>query len=262
MAEQWSSHQATSTSKRLSNPPAKTAEPTVRLAKFLASAGVSSRRQAERLIGEGQVTVNGDRVSDPAFGVSDRDTVKVAGEVVQPPRTEKTYIMLHKPIGVVSTMKPGKEGGPCVADLVPLPMRLFPVGRLDRDSSGLILLTNDGDLTLKLTHPSHEVGKEYIVKLHRTLIPRDIGRIRMGIKIEGRAVAVQALEPAHGGRIRIAITEGRNRIVRRLFGAIKYNVLELKRVQIGPLSIGHLPSGKWRKLRPVEIEALKHAAGM
>lgn len=233
-------------------------EGSVRLGKFIATAGVASRRHSEDLIRNGDLTVNGKIVRDPAFPVCDKDRVVYQGRVVKPAEAEELFvIMLHKPVGVISTMVPGKEKGYCLADLVDLPQRLHPIGRLDQDSSGLILMTNDGELTNHLTHPSHEIDKEYLVKLNRTLMPREIEKIRRGIIIDDRPVLVSALEPDSGGRLRIAIHEGRNRIVRRLFGALHINVLELKRIRIGSISLGKLAIGRWRKLSVKEYHSLK-----
>lgn len=228
-----------------------------RLAKFLAHAGVASRRAAERLVAAGEVTLNGRVIADPAHPVTDRDIVEWKGTLIRPAGKERRYLMLHKPLGVLSTMKPGEESGPCLADIIQTPGRVHPVGRLDKDSSGLLLMTDDGDLTLKLTHPSHEIEKEYLVKLNRQLLPRDVQRIAKGVIVDDRAVFVKELGIAHGGRVRIVIIEGRNRIVRRLFGALNINVLELKRVRIGSVSLGRLAIGRWRKLTSTEIDSLK-----
>ncbi len=238
----------------------KTAYPkdSVRLVKYAATAGIASRRHTEELIRLGDLTINGRVITDPAFPVKENDEVRYQGRIVPPQSTEKLYaIMLHKPTGVLSTMVPGKERGYCLADLVSTPERLHPVGRLDQDSSGLILMTNDGELTLKLTHPSHEVEKEYVVKLHRILHPPEIEKIRRGVMLDGRVVKVSALEPDHGGRLRVVIHEGRNRIVRRLFGALNCNVLELKRIRIGSVALGTLAVGRWRKLSQKEFDSLK-----
>lgn len=232
-----------------------------RLAKYLAWAGVASRRHSEDLVASRKVTVNGKTVTDPAHLVGGDDLIACDGRtIVRRVAGDLVYVMLHKPLGVVSTMAPGNEKGLCLADLVQLPTRVHPVGRLDRDSSGLLLITNDGDLTLRLTHPRQEVEKEYLVKLQRPLFPRDIEKIRRGVLIDERPVRVQTLESARGGRLRIVICEGRNRIVRRLFGEIGGKVLELKRVRIGTLILGRLGIGRWRKLTAREIERLKEAA--
>jgi len=206
------------------------------------------------------VVVNGLVILDPAYGVGECDHIELDGKTLTLPAPgELTYIMLHKPAGVVSTMSPGRERGASLADLVELPQRLHPVGRLDRDSSGLILLTNDGDLTHRLTHPRHRIQKEYLAKLNRPLTPRDFKRIARGVRVDGRVVEVDVIGPARGGRIQMTIHEGRNRIVRRLFGEIGYRVLELKRVRIGPVRLGRLTIGHWRRLRPAEVKSLKVA---
>lgn len=234
----------------------------IRLAKYLAGAGVSSRRAAEELIANGRVSVNGVVVRDPATAVFEGDKVTFDGtEIILRRRNEPTVIIFHKPVGVVTTMKPGKEEGPCVADLVQTGERVFPVGRLDRDSSGLLLLTDEGKLSLALTHPKHAVEKEYVVRLNRPLNPRDIARIQQGVIIDDRPVRVLTLELTAGGRLRVIITEGRNRIVRRLFGHLNYIVLELKRVRVGSAVLGKLAVGKWRKLKPEEIENLRMITG-
>jgi 23S rRNA pseudouridine2605 synthase len=234
-----------------------------RLGKFLADAGIASRRHAEKLIADGEVTVNGRIITDPATAVSPDDMVTCGGEAVKSRSAgDFVYLMLHKPVGVVSTMSPGAEKGPCLADLITVPEHVHPVGRLDRDTSGLILMTNNGGLTLHLTHPSHEIEKEYHVKLHRQIQPRDWDKIGRGIVIDDRKVRVKDLGLVKGGRLSIVITEGRNRIVRRLFGSLKYNVAELKRVRIGPVSLGHLGIGRWRKLTPKEIELLTLASSV
>ncbi len=230
----------------------------MRLVKFTATAGVASRRHSEELIRAGELSVNGRVITDPAFPVTETDEVHYQGRVVEAPTAEKFYaIMLHKPTGVLSTMVPGKERGYCLADLVATPERLHPVGRLDQDSSGLILMTNDGELTLKLTHPSHEVEKEYLVKINRALQPGEIEKIRRGVMVDDRVVHVSGLELDRGGRLRVIIHEGRNRIVRRLFGALHCNVLELKRIRIGAVALGTLAVGRWRKLSQREFDSLK-----
>jgi 23S rRNA pseudouridine2605 synthase len=237
------------------------ASETIRLNKFLALAGIASRRGSEELIRAGEIRVNGRRVVDPAFPIGELNVVEYLGRVVKPVRpSERLYLMLHKPVGVLSTLRPGKETGPALLNLVQIEQRVHPVGRLDKDSSGMLLMTNDGDLTLKLTHPRHEVEKEYLVKIHRPLHPNEIAKLRYGVEIDERPVEVRTLEPAPGGRLRIVIAEGRNRIVRRLFGALGCNVLELKRVRVGPLSLGHLGIGKWRKLTPIEVDQLRRSA--
>ena len=230
----------------------------MRLAKFLSSAGVASRRAAEQLIRNRRVTVNGGIVTDPAHNVVDLDRIEFDGRWVAAAADHAlVYIMLHKPVGVVSTMAPDKEQGECLADLVQLDARVYPVGRLDRDSSGLLILTNDGNLTYELTHPGRKVKKEYIVKLNRTLSRQDFNRISRGVKVDDRIVEIDSFTPARGGRLSLVIHEGRKHIVRRLFEEVGYRVIDLKRVGIGPVRLGRLPVGKWRHLSDREIAALK-----
>jgi len=222
---------------------------------------VVSRRAAERLVAAGRVTVNGERVTDAVVRVGTDDRVAIDGEMVAAPDFEEyVYIMLHKPVGVLSTMAPSRETGIPVSQLVDLPVRLHTVGRLDRDSCGLLLLTNDGELTHCLTHPRHHVTKEYALKLDHPLTPADVGKLERGVLVEGRAVEVDDLRPMGGNKIAITIHEGRKRILRRLMRELGRQVIELKRVRIGPLTLGKLGIGKWRKLTAREVEALRRAA--
>ncbi|MDP8228442.1 MAG: pseudouridine synthase, partial [Candidatus Electryoneaceae bacterium] len=225
----------------------------MRLAKYLSTAGVASRRAAEKIVNEGRVTVNGKIVTDPACNIDDDDNVHLDDQPVTPHSSdEMIYIMLHKPVGVVSTMIIGDEQGPALTDLIQLPQRTHPVGRLDKDSSGLLLLTNDGEMTHRLTHPSHKIEKEYVVRLNRRLIAQDFKRLTGGVTVDDRRVKMHRLESAHGGRIRIVISEGRKRIIRRMFKKIGPRVIELKRVRIGPIHLGHLTTVHWRYLTSTE----------
>jgi 23S rRNA pseudouridine2605 synthase len=232
----------------------------IRLVKYLAHSGVASRRASEKLIAAGRIVVDGKVIRDPAFGVSEVNRVEFNGSpVVMLQRDQCVYVALHKPFGVLSTMSPGLERGVAVSRLVDLPIRLYPVGRLDRDSSGLLLLTNDGVLTHQITHPRHRVSKEYHLKLGRDLTPVDCRRIEAGVEIEGRKVEVDSLRSIKGGKIAIAIHEGRKRILRRLFKELGHNVVELKRVGVGPIALGKLSVGKWRYLSNEEVTRLKSA---
>ncbi len=232
----------------------------MRLAKFLSSAGVASRRAAERLITDGRVVVNGRIVADPALDVSDLDVVELDGRRIEPIVKDRLiYIMLHKPAGVVCTMSVGKERGACLSDLVQLDARIYPIGRLDRDSSGLLFLTNDGKLTYDLTHPKYRVEKEYIVRLNHPINPRTFARITKGVAIDNRLLEVDNLMPVKGGRLSITIHEGRKRIIRRLFEEVGRKVTELKRVRIGSVRLGKLPIGKWRYLRNGEVASIGRA---
>ncbi len=230
----------------------------MRLAKYLSSAGVASRRSAEKLIVSGRISVNKRQITDPAYNVQDNDSVEFDGEPVEPVTSGKfVYLMLHKPVGVVSTMSPGREEGDCLSDLVKLDVRLHPIGRLDRDTSGLILLTNDGQFTYRLTHPKHLIQKEYHLRTNRVLTPHAYRRLMKGITIDKRIVKVDEITLIARGKLSVTIHEGRKRIIRRLFDEIGHKVIELKRVRIGTVGLGRLAKGRWRKLTEREIMSLK-----
>ncbi|NQT34011.1 rRNA pseudouridine synthase [bacterium] len=230
----------------------------MRLAKYLSSAGVASRRSAEKLIVSGRISVNKQQITDPACDVQDNDRIEFDGEQVEPVTSGKfVYLMLHKPTGIVSTMSPDKEEGACISDLVNIGVRLHPIGRLDRDTSGLILLTNDGQFTYRLTHPKHLIQKEYHVRTNRILTPHAYRRLMRGITIDKRVVKVDEIVLIARGKLSVTIHEGRKRIIRRLFEEIGHKVIELKRVRIGAVGLGRLAKGKWRKLNEREIMTLK-----
>ncbi|MBM3327992.1 MAG: rRNA pseudouridine synthase [Calditrichaeota bacterium] len=234
----------------------------MRLSRFLALAGAASRRSAEDLICAGRVRVGGKVVLDPATGVEETSDITLDGAPLEIARA-RTYIIYHKPAGVITTLAKSREPGLSLPEALPdLPERLFPVGRLDRETTGLLILTDDGDLAFRLIHPRHEVEKEYLVRLNRPLGSRDFERIRKGIIIDERKVEVSALLPAPGGRCRVVIHEGRKHIVRRLFRELKLTVVELKRTRIGPVALGRLGVGRWRKLTPGEVQRLKQTAGL
>ncbi|WP_298820510.1 pseudouridine synthase, partial [uncultured Chloroflexus sp.] len=231
-----------------------------RLQKVLASAGIASRRDCEALIAAGRVMVNGRVVTVPGTRVDlERDEVLVDGQPLQMP-TRRTYIMLHKPVGVVSTAE-DTHGRPTVVDLVDVPARVFPVGRLDIDSEGLILLTDDGELAFALTHPSFEVEKEYRVLLDRALTPEALRSWRNGVLLEGEMTApawVELLETTpEGVWARIVLREGRKRQIRAVAKLLGYNVLRLIRVREGELELGDLPPRAWRHLTSEEVAALR-----
>ncbi len=229
----------------------------MRLVKYLSTSGVASRRSSETIIASGRVTVNGRTIIDPAFSVEDKDEVTVNGDIVNPNSSETLiYLMFNKPEGVVSTMSLGDEQGIALTDYIDLETRVYPVGRLDRSSSGLMILTNDGNMTQKLTHPSHEIEKEYLIKLSRSLARGDYIRIKKGLKVEGRTVEIDKMAFTNGGRIYITIHEGRKRIIRRLFQTLGYRIIQLKRERIGPIHLGRLTSGHWRYLTDIEKQSL------
>ena len=232
----------------------------VRLQKVLAQAGVASRRAAERLIRGGRVTVNGVVVTE--LGTRARpgtDHIAVDGRDVGG-REHLVYLALNKPPGYVSTAR-DTHGRPTVLDLVPSRERLFPVGRLDADSEGLLLLTNDGGLAYAVTHPGHDVEKEYHALVRGVPSSETITQLRRGVAIEdGRSAPaeVAALGPGHGGTwLRLILREGRKRQIRRMSEAVGHPVIQLRRVRIGPVYLADLPLGRFRELSSREVRALK-----
>jgi 23S rRNA pseudouridine2605 synthase len=235
----------------------------MRLAKFLAHAGVSSRRHAERLVTGGRVRVDGRVVTDPARDVDERNEIEVDGTFVRPEPLE--YHVVHKPAGVVSTAH-DPEGRPKVIDMVESAARLYPVGRLDVDSTGLVLLTNDGALANRLMHPRYEVPRTYRAIVTGGPSKRSLQALRNGVALEdGRtrpAVVSVLTSPGRESTLEITIHEGRNRMVRRMLEAVGHPVRALERVAFGPLELGRLRPGDSRKVRPRELEELRRRAGL
>jgi pseudouridine synthase len=226
----------------------------MRLNKFLQAAGVASRRKADELIQAGRVWVNGQQVTEPWYQVDPaRDQVEVAGRPLVPP-TEKHYLKLYKPRGVTSTLA-DPHASRTLAEFVPPGLRLFPVGRLDRDSEGLVLLTDDGGLAYFLTHPRFGVKKRYLVELDRPLARRDLARLRAGLSLEDGPFRPESLA-AQGNLVELSIREGRKREIRRGFSALGYRVLRLVRLAIGPLELGELRPGEVKPLSPQEKKRL------
>jgi 23S rRNA pseudouridine2605 synthase len=230
----------------------------MRLAKFLAHAGVASRRAAERLVADGRVTVAGELVTDPARDVDESSDVAVDGRPVKPEPRE--VYALNKPAGVVSTAR-DTHGRPTVVELVRSRRRLYPVGRLDADSTGLILLTNDGELAEWLTHPRYGVWKAYRARIRPPrLSPQALRALREGLTLDDGATAPARVRQPRPGVLEIAIREGRKRQVRRMCGAVGHEVVELERVAFGPLGLRGLAPGASRRLSKAEIERLRRAA--
>ena len=243
-----------------------------RLQKALARAGIASRRAAEELILAGRVQVNGQVVTELGTRVDPaQDTITLDGRPVGqsagPGLTaeERVTYLLHKPLGVVSTAA-DPQGRPTVVGLVPATPRVYPVGRLDVDTEGLLLLSNDGDLAYRLTHPRYGVEKEYEVLVRGTLPPDALRRLREGVLLEGEerptAPAQVGIVKKEDGNtlLRFVIHEGRKRQIRRMVGAVGGHVSRLRRVRFGPLLLGDLAPGAWRRLTPGEIRALSRAA--
>ena len=230
----------------------------MRLARYLAHAGVASRRAAEQLIAEGRVRVGGAVVTDPARDVDNESAVVVDGREVAP--EPRVVWLVNKPAGVVSTAS-DTHGRPIVTELVESDRRLYPVGRLDAATTGLILLTNDGELANRLTHPRYGVERTYRARVTPEPVPEPaLRRLREGVELEdGRSgpARVRQLEP---GLLEVTITEGRKRQVRRMCEAVGHPVEELERVAFGPLRLGSLAAGEARLVTPAEVERLRKAA--
>ncbi|MBQ2698241.1 MAG: rRNA pseudouridine synthase [Clostridia bacterium] len=236
-----------------------------RLQKYLADCGVASRRAAEALITEGRVTVNGE-TAELGCKVGDNDRVLLDGRPVVEKRRGFTYVMLHKPRGYITTMK-DEEGRRCVADLLEgLRARVVPVGRLDRNSEGLLLLTDDGDLTYALTHPAHDVQKRYLATFGEELTEERLEALRAVKTLDGvplKAVTIELLKKEPERTVlRFTLTEGKNRQIRRMCEQAGLKVIRLKRVSVANLRLAGLKSGQWRHLTEEELEGLKKAAAV
>jgi 23S rRNA pseudouridine2605 synthase len=239
---------------------------TVRIQKFLAGVGIDSRRACEELVAEGRVRVNG-RVADklPIFVNPGTDRVEVDGVAVRPTKAaaEPVYILVNKPKGVVSTNK-DPAGRPRVIDLVPdVPTRVFPVGRLDVDSTGIILLTNDGDLANRITHPRYGLVKTYVVEVDGEVTGEAIEKLKKGVYLDGQRTSGAAVKVLrrHATRtlLEVKLKEGRNREVRRMLARLNYKVRALRRTAIGPVTDRGVKTGNSRSLSPKEVAALKRA---
>ena len=227
----------------------------MRLAKFLAHAGVASRRGAERLVAHGRVTVGGDVVTDPARDVDEGSSVALDGEPVARERSE--VHVLNKPAGVVSTAR-DTHGRPTVTELVPSRARLYPVGRLDAETTGLILLTNDGELANRLTHPRYGAEKVYRARVKPAPVrARALRTLRDGVELEDGRTAPARVRQLEPGVLELVIAEGRKRQVRRMCEAVGHRVERLERVAFAGLTLGRLAEGRHRRLSPSEVERLR-----
>ncbi len=233
-----------------------------RIQKILAKAGIASRREAERMVTEGRVSVNGKIIGTLGFKADPfRDHIKVDGRRLAP-FEPKVMLLLNKPRGYLSTVKDPK-GRPTIMDLLKnVKWRIYPVGRLDFDAEGLLLLTNDGGLAHRLSHPRFSVPKTYLVKIAGVPEEKKLVRLRRGVRLEdgeARAVSCSLIrEREKNSWVRIVVTEGRNRLVKRMFSAIGHPVLKLKRIEYGPVQLGELPFGRFRYLTPEEVGKLRN----
>ena len=239
----------------------------IRLQKVLSQAGVASRRAAEQMIVDGRIEVNGRLVTELGTRVfPDRDQVRVDGSRIPPPRRH-VYLVVNKPRGVVSTMD-DPEGRATLEEFQPRNTRLFHVGRLDTETDGLILMTNDGEFANRMSHPAHEVPKTYLAEVEGIVTEKEVQRLLKGLTLEDgfiRADAAKVVNRVDGpprSMLRVTIHSGRNRIVRRMCDAIAHPVRELSRIAIGPVRLGRLPVGESRELTRDELGELFDMVGL
>ncbi|MFT4451327.1 pseudouridine synthase [Parvimonas sp. G1425] len=228
----------------------------MRINKFIANSGYCSRRNADLLLEQKKVLVNG-KIATKGIDISETDEILIDGKKIRLEEAKK-YYLLNKPVGYSSTAK-AQFQEKIVLDLIDSKERIYPVGRLDKDSFGLLLLTNDGDLAFKLTHPSHNVEKEYIVKVDKTLKESDLKKLSSGIMLEGRFTREARFEifDFKNNIVKVFLKEGRNRQIRKMFKTLGYNVISLERVAFGKIKLGKLKLGSYRELCKEEIEYLR-----
>lgn len=234
----------------------------MRLNKYIASAGIASRRKADELIKNGNVKINGKAMSELGYDVKDGDKVEVNGRRIDSGEVckKKVYYLLNKPEGYVTTMD-DEFDRPTVKELVKdIDARVFPVGRLDFNTSGLIIMTNDGDFAYKLTHPKHEIYKKYLVLVAGKVSYAKLAKLRNGVDIGGfvtsKAIVKIVKDSAKSTLLEVSIHEGKNRQIRKMFKAVGNPVQQLKRIAIGDVQMGRLREGYYRKLRPDEVARL------
>ncbi|HMT12255.1 MAG TPA: pseudouridine synthase [Ignavibacteria bacterium] len=238
------------------------ASKSTRLNKFISNAGITARRKADELIFTGRVTVNMQTVTEPGTKINpEKDVVKVDGEKVKP-QTEFIYVVLFKPRGYVTTTH-DEKGRPTVMDLIGLNTRLYPIGRLDYDTDGVLLLTNDGEFSNMMMHPRHKIFKTYFAKLDKPIEENDERKLREGVMIDGKPTSrakVRIIPNTGDQNIWISIHEGRNRQVRRMLETLGYLVQRLKRVEYARIGLDGLKPGEWRYLTPEELDTAKKLA--
>ena len=232
----------------------------MRINKYIASAGICSRRKADELIEQGRVKVNGAVLREPGFDVSEGDLVLVDGKPVT--GSERfVYYALNKPAGYVTTTSDEMDRPTVMELMTEVSARVFPVGRLDYETTGLLIMTNDGDLANHITHPSKKVFKTYLAEIDGEIRLGQAEQLRRGVDIGGyttRPAQVEILKQAGHSKVRISISEGKNRQVRRMFKAVGFNVVSLQRISIGRVLLGHLHEGHYRRLTAEEVDYLKN----
>ncbi len=233
----------------------------IRLQKYLALCGVASRRKAEEIIASGRVTVNGHVIIEMGMSVDEyKDTVLLDGRKLRA-ETKKRYIILNKPKGYVTTLKDQFDRADITSLIEDVKERVFPVGRLDYDTEGLLILTNDGDFANAIAHPKNEIDKVYIARVKGEFTEEKAEKLRHGVLIDGKMTSPAGITVLkNDGRIqeiKVKIHEGRNRQVKKMFNAVTCNVVALKRVSVGVFNIGNLPLGKWREFNENEMKEVK-----
>lgn len=236
----------------------------MRIQKYIADAGICSRRKAEELIQQGLVRVNGEVLTELGYQMADGDEVEVSGKVISAPE-KKVYYLMNKPDGYVTTVK-DQFDRPCVMDLIgdDVKERIYPAGRLDYHTQGMLILSNDGAFVNAITHPKHHIEKKYLAVINGNIKEEAVEKLKRGVVIDGKKTAPAKVFLSEIFKdkclVEVTIFEGRNRQVRKMFEAVGHRVIELKRVQIGPIELGSLKEGRLRKLNPNEVEALLRAA--
>jgi len=233
----------------------------MRINKYIAQAGIASRRKADELIANGNVKINGAVMKEPGYDVQDGDKVEVNGKLLSGPK-KMEYVLINKPLGMVTTVDDDKDRLTVMECVKDIDARLFPVGRLDYNTSGALIMTNDGDLAYRITHPKHEVYKTYRARVAGVLSNEKVAKLRKGVDIGGfvtsRAKVNVIKGNAHSTIVEISIHEGKNRQVRKIFAAVGNPVQELERIAIGEIRLGHLKEGHYRKLTREEVEYLRN----
>lgn len=233
----------------------------MRINKYIAQSGICSRRKADELIANGNVKINGAVLKEPGYEVTDGDKVEVNGTQISA-KQKAEYVLINKPLGMVTTVSDDKERLTVMDVVADIDARLFPVGRLDYNTSGALIMTNDGEMAYRLTHPKHEVYKTYRARVAGILSNEKAARLRKGVDIGGFVTSPAKVNiikgTQHSTIVEISIHEGKNRQVRKMFAAVGNPVQELERIAIGEIRLGHLKPGHYRKLTREEVEYLKN----
>ena len=232
----------------------------MRLNKYIAMAGLASRRKADELTLAGKVKINGSVMNEPGYDVKDGDVVEVSGRLIEPVKRH-VYLMLNKPKGYITTVTDDRERLTVMSLVGDVAERVFPVGRLDYNTSGLLLMTNDGEFAYQMTHPKHQLEKTYRARIMGVLSSERVARLRKGVDIGGFVTSPASVtvikQLDRSAVVEIKIHEGKNRQIRKMFAAVGNKVVDLERVAIGDLYLGHLMSGHYRKLTQQEVQRLK-----